>query len=37
MGSAALKPRPQKSKKSGKKTIKLINANLEVLKKLKNK
>jgi hypothetical protein len=35
MGTAAPKPRPKKSKKSGKKTQKLINQNLEVLKKLK--
>jgi len=35
MGSAAPKPKPQRSKKSGKKKKKLVDANLEVLRKLK--
>ena len=35
MGSAAPKPRPMRSKRSSKKTEKLVNANLEILKKLK--
>lgn len=33
MGSAAKKPRPMRSRRSGLKTVKLIKANLEVLKK----
>jgi hypothetical protein len=36
MGSAAKKPRPMKSRKSGLKTAKRISKNIEVLKKLKN-
>ena len=35
MGSAPKKPKPMKSKKSGKKTTKRIQANHEVLKKFK--
>jgi hypothetical protein len=37
MGSAAKKPRPMRSKKSGRKTSKRIEKNHEVLKKLSNK
>jgi len=36
MGSAAPKPKPQRSRKSGLKKMKLVKANLEILKKLKN-
>lgn len=35
MGTAAKKPRPMRSKKSGKKTSERIKKNHEVLKKLK--
>jgi hypothetical protein len=35
MGSAAKKPRPMRSRKSGLKKKKLIDANLVILKKLK--
>jgi hypothetical protein len=35
MGSAAKKPKPMRSKRSGVKKTKLIKANLEILKKLK--
>lgn len=37
MGSAPKKPKPMKSKKSGKKTSKRINQNMEVLKKFLTK
>lgn len=36
MGTAAKKPVPMKSKKSGKKTTKRIKQNIEVLKKIKS-
>jgi hypothetical protein len=36
MGSAAKKPRAMRSKKSGKKTQKLVRANQEVLKRFKS-
>lgn len=36
MGSAAKKPKPMKSRKSGLKTAKRISKNLEVLKKINN-
>ena len=35
MGTAAKKPRPMRSKKSGVKKLNLIKNNLEILKKLK--
>jgi len=35
MGSAAPKPRPMRSRRSGIKKLKLVNANLAILKKLK--
>ena len=34
MGSAAKKPRPMRSRRSGVKKLKLVQSNLEVLKKL---
>ena len=36
MGSAAKKPRPMRSRRSGVKKMELVKANLEVLNKVKN-